>query len=182
MMEKVGLFRNGPALQQAVDQLTELLQRSKNVGVCCQHPAANPELVLAYRLPKMLKIALGVAMGALARTESRGAHYREDHPERNDRDWLKRTLYTWCQECDIQLTLDYEPLDVKSMELPPGFRGYGAKNIVEHPDSEARQTEVDAVQAEGADRFAIQEKLMPFKELLPERYRNNNERLDEPLP
>ncbi len=48
-------------------------------------------------------------------------------------------MYTWCQECDIQPTLDYEPLDVKSMELPPGFRGYGTKNIVEHPDTQARQ-------------------------------------------
>ncbi len=182
MMEKVGLFRNGQALSEAVEELTDLLVRSKNVGVCCRHPAANPELVLAYRLPKMLKIALGVTMGALARTESRGAHFREDHPERNDRDWLKRTLYTWCQECDIQPTLDYEDLDVKSMEMPPGFRGYGTKNIVEHPDSEARQAEVDAVQAGEADRFAKQEKLMSFRELLPERYRNNNERLCEPLP
>jgi fumarate reductase flavoprotein subunit len=181
MMEKVGLFRNGPALQEAVEELTDLLVRSADVGVCCQHPAANPELVLAYRLPKMLKIALGVTMGALARTESRGAHFREDHPERNDRDWLKRTLYTWCQECDIQPTLDYEPLDVGAMELPPGFRGYGARNIVDHPDTEPRQAEVDALAGEGADRFAIQDRLMPFRHLLPERYRNNNERLSEPL-
>jgi fumarate reductase flavoprotein subunit len=129
----------------------------------------------------MLKIALGVTMGALARTESRGAHFREDHPERNDRDWLKRTLYTWCQECDIQPTLDYEPLDVGAMELPPGFRGYGARNIVDHPDTEPRQAEVDALAGEGADRFAIQDRLMPFRHLLPERYRNNNERLSEPL-
>lgn len=182
MMSKVGLFRNGADLQSAVTELTELLQRSHEIGVCCHYPAANPELVLAYRLPKMLKIALGVAMGALARTESRGAHFREDHPERNDRDWLKRTLYTWCDECDVQPTLDYEPLDVKTMELPPGFRGYGTKNIVEHPDSDARQAAVDAAAAKSGNRFDLQGQLMPFQELLPEKYRNANERLCEPLP
>jgi fumarate reductase flavoprotein subunit len=60
-----------------------------------QRRGANPELVAAYRLPRMLKLALCVAEGALARCESRGAHYREDYPQRNDRDWLKRTLARW---------------------------------------------------------------------------------------
>jgi fumarate reductase flavoprotein subunit len=182
MMDKVGLFRNGPHLEEAVDELQDLLRRSREVGVCCQHPAANPELVLAYRLPRMLKIAIGVALGALERTESRGAHFREDHPERNDRDWLTRTLYGWKDEDDTLPSLDYEPLDVKAMELPPGFRGYGARNIVDHPDAPARQAEVDEVQAGTPDRYAAQERLMPFRHLLPERYRANNERLSEPQP
>jgi succinate dehydrogenase flavoprotein subunit len=186
MMEKVGLFRNGPALEEAVAELTELLRRSHGVGVCCQHPAGNPELVLAYRLPRMLKIALGVAMGALARTESRGAHFREDHPERNDRDWLKRTLLHWGDLDAEQPTLDYEPLPVGAMELPPGFRGYGAKNILEHPETPSREGQVAQiraqVQAEGGDRHTLQERLMPFRHLLPERYCGNNERLSEPLP
>jgi fumarate reductase flavoprotein subunit len=181
MMDKVGLFRNGDDLASAVTELTELLQRSQNLGVCCQHPAANPELVLAYRLPRMLKIALAVAMGALARSESRGAHFREDHPERNDRDWLNRTLYQWIKPADLQPTLSYEALDINNMELPPGFRGYGAKNIVEHRDSAHRQAAVDAI-ADGADnRFAAQQGKMPFRYLLPEKYRHNNERLAEPL-
>jgi fumarate reductase flavoprotein subunit len=182
MMEKVGLFRNGADLERAVTELTELLRRSRQIGVRSQQAGANPELVVAYRLPRMLKIALGVAMGALQRTESRGAHFREDHPERNDRDWLKRTRCAWPDASADQPELDYEPLDVQSMELPPGFRGYGAKNIVDHPDTAARQVEVDQVQSEGGDRHAIQERLMPFRHLLPERYRGNNERLGEPLP
>ena len=56
---------------------------------------ANPELVTAYRVQKMLKLALCVAYGALTRTESRGAHFRQDFPRRNDAEWLKRTLATW---------------------------------------------------------------------------------------
>jgi fumarate reductase flavoprotein subunit len=176
MMDKVGLFRNQADLESAVAELTKLLQLSAQVGVHGGHPAANPELVLAYRLPRMLKVALGVAMGALARTESRGAHFREDHPERNDRDWLKRSLYRWQEPQDSQPKLDYEPLDVSAMELPPGFRGYGAKNIVEHPGTAARQQQVDAI--EGSDRIELQDKRMPFLHLLPEKYRGANQRQD----
>ncbi len=80
MMERVGLFRNGTDLETAVAALESLLSRSRRLSLADNRPGANPELVLAYRLPRMLKIAIGVALGALQRTESRGAHFREDHP------------------------------------------------------------------------------------------------------
>ncbi len=80
----------------------------------------------------MLKLALCVSYGALVRTESRGAHFREDFPRRNDAEWLKRTLATWRGDATLP-TLDYEALDVGKMELPPGWRGYGAKDYVDHP-------------------------------------------------
>ena len=175
MMEKVGLFRNGEHLAEAVDELQELLRRSGRVSVACGAPGANPELVLAYRLPRMLKIAIGVALGARERTESRGAHFREDHPERNDRDWLRRTLFAWPDDEATLPTLEYEPLDVMAMELPPGFRGYGARNIVDHPDTAKRQQEVDRLAAEPG---AQPDRLMPFRSLLPERYRGDNERIE----
>jgi fumarate reductase flavoprotein subunit len=78
MTDSVGLFRNGPALEAAVVELTDLLRRSQRLGMRSRRLDANPELVQAYRLPRMLKVALTVALGALNRTESRGAHYRED--------------------------------------------------------------------------------------------------------
>ncbi len=180
MTDKVGLFRNGPDLEQAVAELSDLLRRSRHVGVGGGLDA-NPELVLAYRLPRMLKVAITVALGALQRTESRGAHFREDYPARNDRDWLSRTLACW-REGDDMPTLDYDPLDVMHMELPPGFRGYGTKNIIEHPDSEKRQADVDEMRGAKLDRHAAQSYLLPFKHLLPLKYRGRNERLDEPLP
>jgi fumarate reductase flavoprotein subunit len=138
---------------------------------------ANPELVLAYRLPRMLKIALTVAMGALARTESRGAHFREDHPARNDREWLNRTLAFW-PPGGGRPELEYEPVAVETMELPPGFRGYGVRNLVEHPATAERQAEVDAVRAGTTDRHAAQAALLPFDHLLPACYRGRNARLD----
>ena len=120
-------------------------------------------------------------MGALARSESRGAHFREDHPERNDRDWLNRTLYQWRKPSDLQPTLNYEALDVNGMELPPGFRGYGAKNIVEHGGSIRRQETVESITSESDNRYTAQQQKMPFRQLLPEKYQQNNERLNEPL-
>jgi len=179
MIEQVGIFRTGAELDAAVDTLRDLLRRSRDVGVRAPAVGANPELVSAYRLPKMLRVALCVALGARERTESRGAHFREDFPQRDDRNWLSRTLATWPNVGSDLPTLRHDPLDVMSMEMPPGFRGYGARDHADHPDTERRETEVAAVrEAHGdADRFAIQQQLMPFAHLLPERYRGRNERL-----
>ncbi|MFN7779980.1 MAG: fumarate reductase flavoprotein subunit, partial [Betaproteobacteria bacterium] len=136
----------------------------------------------AYRMPLMLKVAACVAAVALARTDSRGAHFREDHPRRDDAHWLKRTLARWPHTGALLPELTYEPLDVRKMELPPGWRGYGARDYLDHPDTAARQAEVERLRAlHGADRFALQEALMPFKPLLPEQYRGRNERVDESL-
>jgi len=183
MTAKVGIFRRGEDLAAAVDELQVLLQRSRNIGVKYKARGANPELVAAYRVRKMLKLALCVSYGALTRTESRGAHFRQDHPRRNDAEWLKRTLATWKGEADTMPTLAYEALDVGGMELPPGWRGYGAKDYVDHPDTPQRAAVVAALKQKMADapRFAVQEALMPYTSLLPERYRGRNERIDEPL-
>lgn len=183
MMEKVGIFRNGPDLQEAVDELSDLLRRSRNIVVKTQSYAANPELFNAYRTQRMLKLALCVAKGALDRTESRGAHAREDFPERDDKNWLKRTLTTWANEDDLMPTVSYEEIDVKSMELPPGFRGYGKDMTIHHPDTPARTDEVEAIKEkmkeEGKDRFEIQDALMPYCHKLPKAYQGKNERLYE---
>jgi fumarate reductase flavoprotein subunit len=132
----------------------------------------------------MLKLALCVAYGALQRTESRGPHFREDYPQRNDRNWLKRTLATWRNENDVLPTLSYEDIDVMGMELPPGWRGYGAKDYIDHPDTPKRQAEIEALKASmpNADRVAVQSAVMPFEHLLPERFLGRNERLGERLP
>jgi fumarate reductase flavoprotein subunit len=181
MTDKVGIFRRGTDLQGAVDELQLLLQRSRHIGLRSRDGGANPELVTAYRVQKMLKLALCVAYGALVRTESRGAHYREDFPRRDDAQWLKRTLATWPGAGDSLPTLAYEALNVGTMELPPGWRGYGAKDYIDHPDTPVRAAEVAALRERlaGADRFAVQQALMPYEHLLPPALRGRNERLDE---
>jgi fumarate reductase flavoprotein subunit len=181
MTERVGIFRNGDELQTAVDELRELLARSRHLAVTTRHQGPNPELVDAYRTRRMLKVALTIACGALARTESRGAHYREDFPRRDDAQWLRRTLARWNEGAELP-TLSYEELDISSMELPPGWRGYGAKDHIEHPDTAARLAQVEALRQQHAgQRRSLQEQLMPYEHHLPPRYRGCNERIDEPL-
>jgi fumarate reductase flavoprotein subunit len=184
MTAKVGIFRTGRELDAAVSGLQALLERSRRIGLRHKAGGANPELVTAYRVQKMLKLALCVAHGATQRTESRGAHFREDHPRRDDAQWLKRTLATWPGAGDLLPTLAYEPLDVRGMELPPGWRGYGARDYVDHPDTAARAAEVAAVRERlnGAPRLDVQQALMPYRQYLPASLRGRNERIDEPLP
>ncbi|MDR2014487.1 MAG: fumarate reductase flavoprotein subunit [Azoarcus sp.] len=183
MTRHVGIFRKGDELLDGIAHLQRLLERSAHIGVSGKSRAANPELVAAYRVRRMLKLALIIAQGAYLRTESRGAHFREDFPRRNDREWLKRTLAFWPDEAAGMPSFEYEPLDVMKMELPPGWRGYGAKDYIDHPDTPRRQQEVDATRSrmEGQGRFAVQEALMPFSDQLPASLTGRNERLDEPL-
>lgn len=178
MWEHVAIFRTGEGLKKAVDELEELYKESTNVKLANKELYGNPELEEAYRVPKMLKLALCIAWGAYLRTESRGAHYREDYPKRDDKNWCKRTLTSW-EDGATKPTVEYEELDIMSMEMPPAFRGYGAKgNIIEHPNSAIRQAQVDEIrskmEAEGKPRHEIQEALMHY-DLQPE-YKALNER------
>ena len=129
MMEHVGIFRNGKDLEAGVAKLQDLLERSKNMRLRGGNiPGPHGELSMALRVPGMLKLALCTAYGAQQRTESRGAHAREDYPERNDKDWLVRTLATW-KEGDSLPTLNYEKATPFYI-LPPGDRGYGGGKII----------------------------------------------------
>ena len=129
MMDDVGIFRNGKDLKDGVDKLQELLVRSADIGLKGRKVSGfTPELSMALRVPGMIKLALCVAYGALQREESRGAHAREDFPDRNDRDWLKRTLATW-EEGKSLPSLDYES-PTPWYELLPGERGYGGGTII----------------------------------------------------
>nr|WP_283104129.1 fumarate reductase flavoprotein subunit [Shewanella gelidimarina] len=182
MMDYVGIFRNGPELEKAVNELQELLKRAQALGLKCKKRHANPELVEALRVKRMLKVALTVAAGAAARTESRGAHAREDFPQRNDKDWLNRTLASWPNAEALSPTLEYEQLDVMKMELPPGYRGYGINNAIAHPDTGKREqqiTEILSQLGDDADRHDRQNALMPFE--VPESLIPKNERLSEML-
>ncbi|MCX2682436.1 fumarate reductase flavoprotein subunit [Campylobacter sp. MIT 21-1685] len=180
MWEKVAIFRTGETLKEAVDELEKLYIEAQNVKVHCKElNCANPELEEAYRVPRMLKVALCVAYGALLRTESRGAHYREDYPKRDDLNWMKRTLTYWVEGENLP-RVEYDELDIMKMEMPPAFRGYGAKgNIIENPLSEKRQAEVDAIREkmenEGKNRFEIQNALMPYE--LQAKYKALNQRI-----
>ncbi|MGB5305759.1 MAG: fumarate reductase flavoprotein subunit [Gammaproteobacteria bacterium] len=128
MMGKVGIFRNGAELEEAVAEIRALLAALDNAVLRTLAPGMNPELTFALRLRGMLQLGLITASGALARTESRGAHSRTDYPARDDANWLKRTLAHWPPGAD-EPHFSYEPVGL--IDLPPAGRGYGKSSIVD---------------------------------------------------
>ncbi|MDH3615226.1 MAG: fumarate reductase flavoprotein subunit [Gammaproteobacteria bacterium] len=132
MMHRVGIFRTGDELEDAVAEIAQLLDDCNTAVLRCKDPGVNPELAFALRLKGMLRLAMTVAMGALARTESRGAHFRTDFPLRNDDDWLNRTLVRWGADED-EPRFSYEPVGL--IDLPPGHRGYGSDERIEMQQS-----------------------------------------------
>jgi len=128
MIGKVGIFRTQDELAEAVTELEQLLVDCDKAVLTSKVPGMNPELTFALRLKGMLRLALVTAMGALARTESRGAHFRTDFPLRDDAKWLNRTLVRWPVGAD-KPTFNYEPVGL--IDLPPGHRGYGRSERIE---------------------------------------------------
>jgi succinate dehydrogenase / fumarate reductase flavoprotein subunit len=92
MMDKCGVFRTREGLQEMTLELRTLKSRYADVSVRDQGRVFNTELLEAREVGYLLDCAEATVAAALARTESRGAHFREDFPERNDVDWLTHSL------------------------------------------------------------------------------------------
>jgi succinate dehydrogenase / fumarate reductase, flavoprotein subunit len=92
MFDDAFVVRNGPGLRKAADGVRALKERYARVGIQDHGRTFNTDLMETIELGFMLDCAELVIAGALAREESRGGHYREDFPERDDVNWLKHTL------------------------------------------------------------------------------------------
>jgi succinate dehydrogenase / fumarate reductase flavoprotein subunit len=92
MMENVGIYRNEQDMQAAVDKIQKLLDRYQKVRVQDSGRAFNTDLLELIELRNQLDLSLLTAASALNRQESRGAHSREDFPDRDDDNWLKHSL------------------------------------------------------------------------------------------
>jgi fumarate reductase flavoprotein subunit len=154
MMTKVGIFRNAEELGQAVTELNTLLASCDDAVLQSKGPGANPELAFALRIKGMLRLAITAAAGALARTESRGAHCRVDYPLRNDEKWLNRTLAHWPLQNSSPM-LGYEPTGL--MQVPPGHRGYGSDERIEMTNNVSTYNETVLEQQSRHGRLATEE-------------------------
>jgi succinate dehydrogenase / fumarate reductase flavoprotein subunit len=92
MMDKASVFRTGEGLDEMQQMLVELRHRYNNVAIQDHGKIFNTDLLEALELGYLLDCADAVVAGAIAREESRGAHSREDFPDRDDANWLKHTL------------------------------------------------------------------------------------------
>jgi len=116
MMNKVGVLREQKTLDEAVEAVRELKDRYRNVGLQDKGRTFNMELLVALELGYLLDLAEVTALSAAARHESRGAHTREDYPDRDDENWLKHTL---AFRTDGGVTLKYKPVNVSFFEPKP---------------------------------------------------------------
>jgi succinate dehydrogenase / fumarate reductase flavoprotein subunit len=92
MTQLCSVFRDRKGLEQALQRIRELQGRMASLELMCKGKRFNFELEEALELENMTKLAEVILYSALQREESRGAHYRNDFPERNDEAWLKHTL------------------------------------------------------------------------------------------
>ena len=92
MNKGVGIFRTRDGIAAALDKVRELKQRWRNVPVQNKGKVFNLELLSVIELGFMIDLAEVIALGALDREESRGAHSRRDFPERDDQSWMKHTI------------------------------------------------------------------------------------------
>ena len=113
MFDHVGVFRTEEGMQTALDKVLELKERFKHIKATDLGNAFNTELLNIWELGCLIELAEVTTASALARRESRGAHAREDYPERDDENWLKHTL-AWMQ--DGKVVLDYKPVIITKYE------------------------------------------------------------------
>ena len=92
MDSEVAVYRTGSGLEAALNRIRELKQCVPDVQVKDRGRIYNTDLLNALEIDNLLDLAEIVVVGALARTESRGAHSRRDFPQRDDANWLKHTL------------------------------------------------------------------------------------------
>lgn len=94
MMDKCGIFRNEKDLAENKEILKQLRQRYQNITVQDKSKVFNTDMMEAIELGNLIDIAESINESALNRQESRGAHTREDFPNRNDAEWMKHTFIT----------------------------------------------------------------------------------------
>ena len=113
MMEKIGIYRNEKDVVRAKEKIQELRERYKEVRIQDTSKSFNTDLLEIIELRNLLDLSLMTAESAGNRQESRGAHSREDYPERDDPNWLKHTMAVLDGD---QVRIDYKPVDTSVWE------------------------------------------------------------------
>ncbi|MFP7721479.1 succinate dehydrogenase flavoprotein subunit [Lysobacter sp. A3-1-A15] len=127
MQADAAVFRTGETLAEGVAKMREIHASFADVKVSDRSLVWNSDLVETYELANLLDQALATIVSAENRTESRGAHAREDYPERDDSGWLKHTL-CWVDPAGTT-TIDYRPVHMHTLTsdvdvIPPKKRVY----------------------------------------------------------
>jgi succinate dehydrogenase / fumarate reductase flavoprotein subunit len=122
MQAHCGVFRFPDDLQKGAEKMKEIGERAKRTFIADKSKVYNTARVEAFELDNLVETALATIVSAEARKESRGAQARADHPERDDKNWMKHTL--WYKEGN---RLEYKPVHLRPLSVPtmePKVRTY----------------------------------------------------------
>ncbi|PSQ16908.1 succinate dehydrogenase, partial [Halobacteriales archaeon QS_7_69_60] len=123
MTEYVNVFRTEEGLKKALETIRECRERYQDVAVSDPSRTFNTDLIHTVETGNLIDVAETITLGALARTEFRGAHWRKEHQERKDESWLKHTMIAWNGGSP---ELYYKPvvLEGENKEYEPKVRSY----------------------------------------------------------
>jgi succinate dehydrogenase / fumarate reductase flavoprotein subunit len=122
MQNYFGVFRRGDYMDKGVSALEEIREKIENLHLKDKSAAFNTNRVEAIELQNLFEVAEATAISSLQRTESRGAHAREDYPDRDDENWLCHSLYDPTTKVLGKRHVNFEPSQVEA--FPPKVRTY----------------------------------------------------------
>ena len=114
MQQDFGVFRTGEYMKEGLVRLQALRERLDHASLTDKSQVFNTERIAALEIDNLMFTAYATAQSALVRTESRGAHSREDYPKRDDENWIKHILYF-----EDQHTIDFRPVNQSPKYIEP---------------------------------------------------------------
>ncbi len=114
MQDDFGVFRKGDIMEKGLQKLQNLRERLQHAVLLDKSEVFNTERVTALELDNLMATAYATAKSAITRTESRGAHSREDYPKRDDAHWIKHTLYSMDGD-----QIDFRPVNTSPKHIAP---------------------------------------------------------------